>query len=266
MGLPMARNLVEAGHEVVAVDAHQPAAERAAAAGIDASTDLSTVAEASIVCSSLPDTAEVEEVYGGTLFGTLSEGTVCADLSTISVEGSRRVAAAGLERGITFLDTPVSGTIPHAESATLAIMVGGDPAALATARPVLDVLSSSVHHMGPNGAGLIMKLITNRLLAGCTAAIAESVLSMEANGIDTNVGFAFLAGSAVPKLIGYKSHAFSHRDFSPTFTVGLMRKDLRHAEGLTGPDRIAAMTKRIFDDAGALGHDDADIAAIIETW
>jgi 3-hydroxyisobutyrate dehydrogenase-like beta-hydroxyacid dehydrogenase len=266
MGHPMALNLVNAGHDVVAVDTYAPAAERARVAGIDASTDLATLAGAEVVCSSLPDTAEVEEVYVGTLFDVLDAGAVCADLSTIAVEGSRRIAGAGADKGIAFLDTPVSGTIPHAEAATLAIMVGGDADALTRARPVLDVLSSSVHHFGPNGAGLIMKLITNRLLSACTAAIAEATLSMEANGLDTGEGFDFLGNSAVPKLIDYKGPALRNRDFSPTFTVGLMRKDLRHAEGLAGPDRMAKLVHAIFDEAGALGHNDADIAAIIETW
>lgn len=266
MGLPMAKNLVAAGHEVVAVDTFGGAVDRAAAEGLNASGDLAAVAGAEFICSSLPDTAEVDEVYRGTLFDILGQGTVCADLSTIAVEGSRSIAAAAAEKGISFLDTPVSGTIPHAESATLAIMVGGDQEALARIHPVLGVLSASVHHFGPNGAGLVMKLITNRLLSACTAAIAEATVSMEVNGLDTVEGFDFLGGSAVPKLIDYKGAALRNRDYSPTFTVGLMRKDLRHAEGLAGPDRIAQLVHAIFDEAGDLGHDDADIAAIIETW
>lgn len=265
MGRPMARNLVTAGHEVVGVDANPAAVAAARDAGINASMDLGAIAGTEFVCSSLPDTPQVEEVYAG-LFATLAAGTVCADLSTISVDGSRRLAAAALERGIAFLDTPVSGTIPHAESATLAIMVGGDPAALERIRPILEVLSSSVRHMGPNGAGLVMKLITNRLLSACTAAIAEAVLSMEANEIDTTEGLAFLGGSAVPKLIDYKGPALRNRDYTPAFTVDLMRKDLVHARELAGPDRIAQVVHRIFDEAAENGYGDADIAAIIETF
>jgi 2-hydroxy-3-oxopropionate reductase len=266
MGLPMAKNLLEAGYDVIAVDSAAEAVHRAAEEGLVASTELETIEDADVVCSSLPDTPHVEEVYLGTLFDLLADGAVCADLSTISVGASRRLSSAASEQGIGFLDTPVSGTIPHAESATLAIMVGGDPAVLERARPVLDVLSSSVHHMGPSGAGLIMKLITNRLLAASAAAIAEAVLSMEANGIDTTEGFEFLGGSAVPKLIDYKGPPLIHRDYSPTFTVGLMQKDLAYAEGLAGSTRLAGLVKQIFDEAGAAGHGDDDIAAIIETW
>lgn len=266
MGRPMARNLVAAGHQVVGVDAQPAAVEAAREIGISATMDLAAIAGAAFVCSSLPDTAQVEEVYEGTLFDMLAAGSVCADLSTIAVEGSRRLATAAAERGIAFLDTPVSGTIPHAESATLAIMVGGDPEALGRIHPILKVLSSSIHHVGPNGAGLVMKLITNRLLSACTAAIAEAVLSMETNDIDTADGLAFLGGSAVPKLIDYKGPALRNRDYAPAFTVNLMRKDLVHALGLAGPDRIAQLVHRIFDEAAELGYGDADIAAIIETF
>ncbi len=266
MGFPMARNLAEAGHQVVAVDSSPQAVSRARDAGIDASSDLAALANVDTVCSSLPDTAEVEQVYAGVLLDELAEGAICVDLSTISIQGSRRIAAVAAERGISFLDAPVSGTVPHAAAATLAIMVGGDPEALASVRPILDVLSSTVHHMGPNGAGLIMKLITNRLLSACTAAIAESVLSMERNHIDLEEGLAFLAGSAVPKLIDYKGPALRTRDYSPNFTVDLMRKDLRHAAARAGPDRMARLVHEIFDEAAALGHGDEDIAAIIETF
>lgn len=266
MGFHMARNLLAADHQVVAVDTSAEAVSRAQTAGIEASSDLGRVAAANVVCSSLPDTAEVELVYLGALLDKLAEGSVCVDLSTIAIDSSRRIASAAAERGISFLDAPVSGTVPHAEAGTLAIMVGGDPEALASVRPILDVLSSSVHHMGPNGAGLVMKLITNRLLSACTAAIAESVLSMEANHIDAEEGLAFLAGSAVPKLIDYKGPALRTRDYSPTFTVDLMRKDLRHAAALAGPDRMARLVHVIFDEAAALGHGPGDIAAIIETF
>ncbi len=265
MGLPMARNLVAAGHDVVGVDESPAAVAAARRAGVDAGSSLDAVAGAEFICSSLPDTPQVEAVYAGTLFGCLAAGTVCADLSTIAVDGSRRLAAAAAERGIAFMDAPVSGTVPHAESATLAIMVGGDIEALNRIRPVLERLSSSLHHMGPNGAGLVMKLITNRLLSACTAAIAEAVLSMEANDLDPDEGLAFLGASAVPKLIEYKGPALRARDYTPAFTVDLMRKDLGHARELAGPDRIAQLIHRIFDEAADGGYGDADIAAIIET-
>lgn len=268
MGLPMAANLVRAGFEVTGVDVSDGAVERAAAAGIRASSDLDSLAGAEFVLSSLPDTPQVQAVYTdpGGVFDVIEEGAVCADLSTLSVEGSQAVAAEGRRRGIGFLDTPVSGTIPHAEAATLAIMVGGEAADLQRISPILEPLSASIHHLGPNGAGLVMKLITNRLLAAHMAALAEAMDDIDHNGIDRSAGLEFLAASVVPKLIGYKVAALLERDYRATFTVDLMRKDLGYGAALDGRDRIGPLIRQVFDEAAAAGFGDADISAIYETW
>jgi 3-hydroxyisobutyrate dehydrogenase-like beta-hydroxyacid dehydrogenase len=264
----MARNLVAAGFEVRGVDALEVAVERAGAAGIEASPDLATLAGAEFVLSSLPDTPHVEAVYlgDGAVFDLVADGAVCADLSTLSVEASRRIAGQARRRGIGFLDTPVSGTIPHAEAATLAIMVGGESTDLDRIRPLLEPLSASIHHMGPSGAGLVMKLITNRLLAANMAALAEAMVDIENNGIDGSAGMEFLGASVVPKLISYKTAPLLTKDYRATFTVDLMRKDLNYGAALLGRDRIGPTTRQIFDEASARGFGDADISAIYETW
>lgn len=266
MGLPMAVNLVKAGVDVRGVDALGAAVERAQAAGVPASTDLGTIDGAEFVLSSLPDTPHVEAVYRNAVFDLVADGAVCADLSTIAVEASRELAVEARRRGIGFLDTPVSGTIPHAEAASLAIMVGGDPGDLARIRHLLEPLSASIHHMGHSGAGLVMKLITNRLLAANMAALAEAMVDIDNNGIDRREGIEFLAASVVPKLIDYKIQPLLERDYRATFTVDLMRKDLGYGASLRGHDRIGPLVRDIFDQASAAGDGDADISAIYETW
>lgn len=169
-----------------------------------------------IVCSSLPDTAAVERPGG--IFDAVAPGTVCVDLSTISVATSQALAEAGGKRGIGFLDAPVSGTSTHAAAGTLAVMVGGGASDLERVRPVLECFSASVDHVGPNGAGLLLKLATNRLLTVHLAAIAEAVVEMETAGLDVAQGLDILRRGAVPRLLDYKAAPLAERDFTPLFT------------------------------------------------
>ncbi|HEX9853999.1 MAG TPA: NAD(P)-dependent oxidoreductase [Acidimicrobiia bacterium] len=268
MGLPIARNIAAGGHDIRCVDVVGSAVERALASGLDATTDLGALEGADVVLTSLPDTPEVAGVFlePGNLLEAMADGGVAVDLSTISIDGSRAIAEEAAARRRSFLDAPLSGSVPHAESKTLAVMVGGEAGALATVMPVLASMSSSVHHMGGNGAGLVMKLITNRLLAASVAALAEAVVQMEANDIDVDAGLGLLAAGAVPKLIEYKGPALRDREYRAAFTIDLMRKDMGHASGLAGGDRLASVVEQVFDEASRLGHGDGDIAAIIETW
>lgn len=265
MGLPMASHVAAAGHVVHAVDSDPAACERARSHGLDATRAVDAVAGCAVVCSSLPDTPHVLSAYldpGGVL-DLLSPGAVCADLSTIGVGASQEVAAAAASRGIAFLDTPVGGTSIHAEEGTLAIMVGGDAKALERARPILGTFSRSIHHLGGNGDGLRMKLISNRLLASHLAAIAEAVIDLETAGLDVWAGFDVLRAGAVPRLLDYKAAPLVERDFSPQFTVDLMRKDLALAADELPMGRIATVARQLLETTAAAGLGAQDVSAII---
>lgn len=264
MGFPMARHLVEGGFSVRATDVSADARRRATEAGIATVDSLDGLADCQVVMSSLPNTAHVEDVYLSGLLPVLAPGAVCVDLSTVSVEGSVGIAREAEAHQVFFLDCPVSGTSIHAEAGTLALMVGGSAEALDRVRPMLDTFSAAVHHMGPNGAGLEMKLITNRLLTAHLVAIGEAVLAMEDAGLDVAACIELLKAGAVPKLLDYKAPAMAARDYSPLFTVELMSKDLRLAAERRPAGQVTEDAAAVMLAAEAAGHGPADIAAIME--
>jgi 3-hydroxyisobutyrate dehydrogenase-like beta-hydroxyacid dehydrogenase len=221
------------------------------------------VVECQVVMSSLPDTPQVLEVYEG-LIERMAPGSLCIDLSTISVAASRELAAAASEKQIAFVDAPVSGTSIHAEAGTLAVMAGGEIDAVDRARKYLVAFSSSVQHVGPNGTGLVMKLISNRLLTTHLVAIAEAILEMEAAGLEVPVGLDALRAGAVPRLLDYKAGPMANRDYMPRFTVDLMSKDMRLANELLPPGRLGLAAAEILEAARAAGLGADDLGAVME--
>lgn len=261
----MVSHIASAGHDVIAFDLSDAARSRADDAGLHVANTLEELADAELVCSSLPATEHVEAVFLGDdgLASLLGPGTVCADMSTISIAGSRAIANECEQRGVSFLDAPVSGTSIHAEAATLVVMVGGTAAAFDVAQPVLDCFAAEVAHVGANGTGLELKLITNRLLTTHLVAIAEAIVSIEKTSLSMDQCIDLLRAGAVPRLLDYKAGPLAARDFSPMFTVDLMRKDLRLAADELAPVALAAAAHEIVEATSELGLGDEDLAALI---
>jgi 3-hydroxyisobutyrate dehydrogenase-like beta-hydroxyacid dehydrogenase len=143
-------------------------------------------------------------------------------------------------------------------------MVGGEAEVVEKARPYLDVFSSAVHHVGPNGAGLEMKLITNRLLTAHLVSIAEAVLEMEHAGLETEACIQLLGQGAVPRLLDYKALPMSRRDHTPLFTVDLMAKDLGLADVRRPPGLVTGAAAGVMAEAKERGWGPSDISAVIE--
>jgi 3-hydroxyisobutyrate dehydrogenase-like beta-hydroxyacid dehydrogenase len=264
MGLPMVTRLRAADFDVVAYDVVAGARERAKGSGATIVDQLTDIGPVDLVLSSLPDTPDVASAYAapGGIFDLVARGTVCADLSTCAVAGSRSIAEIAADKGLVFLDAPVSGTSIHAEAGTLVIMVGGDPAGLERARPALDTFSSAVHHVGGNGDGLALKLITNRLLTTHLAGIAEAILDMEAMGLDVESGIDIISQGAVARLLEYKAGPIARRDYSPLFTVDLMKKDLRLAADVLPAEQLSALSQSLIEQASDRGMGSDDVVAI----
>lgn len=263
MGWPMSRRLSEAGWNVIGVDPSKEARSRASSAGIAVAPDLAAVGDCPVVMSSLPDTPQVLEVYGG-LLQRMAPGALCIDLSTISVAASRELAASAAKRGISFVDAPVSGTSIHAEAGTLAVMAGGEEDAVARARVYLVAFSTTIQHVGPNGAGLVMKLISNRLLTTHLVAIAEAIVEIELSGLEVPIGLEALRAGAVPRLLDYKAEPMANRDYTPRFTVDLMSKDMRLASELLPPGRLGVVAAEILEAARTAGLGADDLGAVME--
>ncbi len=265
MGLPMATHLQRAGHDVIGYDTDQGARSRAMESEVAVVESLRALADREIVCSSLPDTPHVEQAYRaeGGVFDLVAAGTVCVDLSTISVSASRAIAAAGRERGIEFLDAPVSGAPIHSQQGILVVMVGGSVDVLERARPAIEPFAAKIDHVGPNGAGLQLKLVTNRLVATYLAAIGEAIVGMEAVDLDVEQGLNLIGAGVVPRLLDYKGRALMERDYTPLFTIDLMSKDLRLAAEELPPAGLGSLARAIMDQASREGYGAEDPAAIM---
>jgi len=233
MGKPMARNLLKAGHSLVVYDIRPgPLADLREGGATPAASCSDAAARSEIVITMLPDGPDVETaVLGpqGVLAG-VRKGSLVVDMSSISPQVSQKIGAACAEKGVDFLDAPVSGGEPKAIDGTLAIMVGGAPAAFERARPILEKMGSAVTLTGPVGAGNTTKL-ANQIMVACNiAAMGEALVLATRAGLDPEIVFnAVKGGLAGSTVLNVKAPMLIARNFKPGFRIELHEKDLRNA-------------------------------------
>ena len=241
MGGPMAANLVAAGHHLVVHDLDRERATPLVDAGAEWGDDAASVAtDVEAVLLSLPTPGDVEAVVVGML-DALSAGTTVVDLSTNSPALVRQLAALASERGVGFLDAPVSGGVRGARNASLAVMVGGDPDLVATLEPVLGAIGQHVFHTGPVGSGNVAKLVNNQLaFIGMMATTEALVLGAKA-GIDPVVLRDIVRASSGNSFAWENGSRAILRDrLAPTFNCSLASKDIGLAQQLA--DELAVPT------------------------
>jgi 3-hydroxyisobutyrate dehydrogenase len=196
-------------------------------------------------------------------------GTLLIESSTLSTRWIEQLASEAADRGCQFLDAPVTGSKPQAESGQLVFMVGGDPVVLDRARPVLEVMSREIVHFGPVGSGIKVKLLNNLLIGIQVASLAEMLALAERTGIDAERAARFISngapGSPMVKLAVQRIVA---HDFTPNFSVRLMAKDLAYAiseaELFSAGSSMARAAKRIFETGLEAGLADKDLCSIIQ--
>jgi 3-hydroxyisobutyrate dehydrogenase-like beta-hydroxyacid dehydrogenase len=216
--------------------------------------------------------ADVEAVYLGPdgVRAGGPAGLVCADLSTIDPTTARGVADGLAAAGIAFLDAPVSGGPVGAETGTLSIMVGGDGAALETARPALAPLAGRIVHLGPVGAGSTVKLANQLLVGATTAAVMEAMTLGARAGIDARAMYEALAAGAADSVMLRRNvlDFLLPRQFEPAFAMRLLLKDLRlcvaEAERLGLDARTARLARDLYDEGAAAGLSSEDFAAVVK--
>ena len=190
MGQPMLANLIKKGFQAAAFDTVPAALDAAVRAGAARADSAAEAAQGSdLIITMLPSSANVEAAYlgaGGIVEG-VAPGRLCVDMSTIDPGTSQRVAEQLGERGIRFLDAPVSGGVGGATAGTLAIMVGGDAADLEEARPALAAMGSNIIHVGAVGAGEVAKLCNNLISGAVAVAVSEAFRIGEAFGVDLQI-------------------------------------------------------------------------------
>ncbi len=231
MGEPMARNLLRAGYALCVHNRTRTKAETLLREGACWKESPAAMAgDVDVLISVVSDSPDVEEVYLGPegACKTLPSGTLCIEMSTIAPEVARSVAEEVRKRGGSFLDAPVSGGKTGAEAGTLAIMVGGDEADLARAKPIFDVVGKSIVHCGPVGNGQLTKLC-NQILCGLNLlAVSEAIVFARRVGLDPATMLeAVSTGAAGSWAVDNLGPRMLARDFAPMFMVDLQQKDLR---------------------------------------
>ena len=230
MGSPMSGHLVAAGHAVTGFDlSADSVAKLVAAGGTAAASVADAVRAADVVITMLPNHPQVEDVVlgDGGVLELAASGTLLIDMSTIRPETSVAVAEAAATKGIRVLDAPVSGGEAGAKQASLSIMVGGEEADFAAARPVLDAVGKTVVHVGPHGAGQVVKAANQLMVGGIYALVAEAIVLLEASGVDAKAGLDVLAGGlAANRILDLKREGMIAREFAPGFRIDLHHKDM----------------------------------------
>jgi 2-hydroxy-3-oxopropionate reductase len=272
MGGPMAAHLVNAGHEVIGFDLVPESLTRLADDGGKAAGSVAEVAvSAEIVITMLPDHPHVEAVAFGPegVLDNASEGLLLIDMSTIRPESSLAIAQAAKAKGIRVLDAPVSGGEAGAKQAALSIMVGGDAADFTAAKPLFDALGKTVVHVGPHGAGQVVKAANQLVVGGTYALVAEAIVLLEASGVEARTGLDVLAGGlAASRILDLKRETMVARQFAPGFRIDLHHKDMgivlaaARQAGVSLP--VTGLAAQLVAAARAMGHGGLDHSALLK--
>jgi 2-hydroxy-3-oxopropionate reductase len=231
MGKPMAKNLMEAGYELVLYNRTLKKAQELAEDGeAGVAANPKEVAENSdIIITMLPDSPDVRDVVteqDGVLEG-IEEGNLLVDMSTISPVVTEEVAANLKERGASMLDAPVSGGDVGAIEGTLSIMVGGSEEDFERARPLFDVMGNTVTHVGPTGTGQVTKAANQVVVALIIEAVSEALVLGSKGGVAPEKILEVLSGGlAGNKVMEVKREKFLSHEFDPGFRSELHHKDL----------------------------------------
>jgi 2-hydroxy-3-oxopropionate reductase len=231
MGRPMARHLLDAEFPLTVHSRSPGPVDELAGAGASRAASPAEVAAASdVVVTMLPDTPDVELVLFGPegVAAGAAAGSLVVDMSSIDPIPTRAFAERLAGQSVGMLDAPVSGGERGAIDATLSIMVGGAPEAVARAAPLFAAMGSKVVHVGPSGAGQIAKACNQLVVAATIEAVAEALVLAERAGVDAaKVREALLGGFAGSKILEVHGQRMLDRTFEPGFRARLHRKDAR---------------------------------------
>ena len=279
MGLPMAKNLVAAGHGVTGFDLSDDAkAALQEAGGKSADTIAAAVADAEIIVSMLPAGSHVSAVYTGAdgVLANAKAGALLIDSSTIDVDTARAVSAAATNAGFTMVDAPVSGGVGGAAAGTLTFMVGGSAAGFEAAKPVLDIMGGNIFHAGDAGNGQVAKICNNMLLGISMIGTAEAFMLGEKLGLDAQTLFD-ISSTASGQCWSMTSYcpapgpvptSPANNGFAPGFTAAMMLKDLVLAqEASTSAQAATPMGQRamqLYTQMAEAGHAEMDFSGIVE--
>lgn len=270
MGSRMAANLLQAGHTLTVHNRTRDKAEALLGAGATwADTPAAAARGAECVITMLSEPPVVRAAAEGPdgLLDAMQAGALWVDSSTVNPSFVREMGAAAAQRGLGYLDAPVSGSRGPAEKGELAFYVGGEEAHLATARPLLEVMGGSISHMGPVGSGAAMKMVVNLLLGHGMLAFAEALVLGQSMGIGKEALLeSLLGGRMVPGFLAGRKGKYASGQFDVDFPLKWLHKDLQlvsdtaYETGAVLPATHAA--KEVYGLARRNGLGDLDAAAV----
>ena len=272
MGMGMARNLLKAGFNVRVYNRTRSKADALVDQGATAcATPAEAAQNADVIVSMLADDDASREAWTGQHGALLAAqlGAVLVEASTVSPAWIEQLEQAAAQRGLALLDAPVTGSRAQAEGGQLNFLVGGDAAALGTARPALEAMGQSATHVGPVGSGARLKLINNFLCGVQVASLAEAITWMERSGLDCEQALDVLKkGAPGSPLLKAISERMVERTYEVNFLLPLMNKDMLYAQEdarrFAVDLRTAAASESRFSDAIGAGLTDKDMSAVVE--
>lgn len=277
MGLPMALNLIKAGHQVFGFDLVQAQLDAfKEAGGISMSSASDAALNANIIISMLPASQHVEALYLGDLglLATANPKSLLIDCSTISPKVSQAVAAAAKSRGFAMIDAPVSGGTAGAQAATLTFMVGGDAVDVDLARPLFEKMGKNIFHAGPSGSGQTVKVCNNMLLGIQMLGTSEALRLGVANGMDPKVLSDIMSKSSGRNWVlelynpcpGVMDNVPSSKGYAGGFGVDLMLKDLglatENAEDLAASIPLGELSRKLYEMHSKAGKGHLDFSSV----
>lgn len=274
MGKPMALNLVKAGFAVTVWNRTASRADELVSAGAKlAASPREVTADADLLITIVSDPPALEEVLWGAngAMQSLRRGSTYVDSSTVSPDLAQKIAAACTERGVRFLDAPVTGGDWGAKKGELIFMAGGDAATLAEAEPVLKVLGKKWFHLGANGAGQTIKLAMNLILALQVDALAEGLALVTAAGLQGEKLVEVLQSSmARSGVLDVKSQNLLKGEYTPSFPLRLMHKDMTLALELARQVSVdlpaTAAAYKTYSKVKDEAKEDLDYSAVMKFW
>jgi 3-hydroxyisobutyrate dehydrogenase-like beta-hydroxyacid dehydrogenase len=271
MGAPLAGRLLD-GNQVYGTNRTKAKAAALIEQGlIWRDTPREVAAAADVVVSMVTDDTALAAITDGPdgVVAGLRPGAVYVEMSTVSPRASRDLAARVVTAGATMIDAPVSGSVPSAETGTLAIMVGGPDTAFHIAEPLLDRLGSTVTHVGGNGQGLLLKLAINISLAMQMLAFSEGLLLAERSGIDAKLAAETMAASSIGSpMLRTRAPLVLDLPEQAWFDMRFMHKDIRLALAAARDGEVplpaATTADAVLSRAEQLGYGHRDIAGLFQ--
>jgi 3-hydroxyisobutyrate dehydrogenase len=279
MGLPMALNLIKAGHSVIGFDLVQSQLDAFASAGGQVAASATAAAkELDVLITMLPASKHVEGLYLGDagLLANADPKTLLIDCSTISPKVAQAVASVAKEKGFAMIDAPVSGGTAGAQAGTLTFMVGGDAQAVECARPVLEKMGKNIFHAGANGAGQTVKVCNNMLLGIQMLGTCEALRLGIANGLDPKVLSDIMSKSSGRNWAlelynpcpGVMENVPASKGYAGGFGIDLMLKDMglatENAQALETSVPLARLAQQLYEAHSKAGNGQLDFSSVFE--